>query len=785
MVVVLFLFAGQAIGQNKATLSGYVRDVATGEDLVGATVQIVGTTEGVATNVYGFFSLTMPKGRYQIRVAYIGYEAYVVEQLLEADARLNVELSAKAEQLEAVVVTGEAENTNVVANEMSVAKIAPKTIKEVPAILGEADVVRAIQLLPGVTSVADGASGFNVRGGSAGQNLILLDEAVIYNSAHLLGLYSVVNPDAVKDIKLYKGGIPARYGGRLSSVLDVRQREGNAKTFNGEAGVGLISARALVEGPLVKDKSAYMLAARRSYGDAFLRLAGNDNTAFFYDINAKANYTLNENNRLFLSGYFGRDRFDLGSIFSNSWGNATGTLRWNHLFSDKLFANFTATYANYDYAVDILTTGAEFNWKSNIITYNAKADFSYFIDNKNRLEMGLDHKWYEFRPGEIKPIEGSGISPNSLDKKFGQELGAYAAYEREIGRLSLMAGVRFSGFIRQGEQDVPQYANDMPVVYNAALGMYEDGEVVGTKSYGRGDIISEDYNWEPRMSASFVIDDRQSVKASYNRLYQYLHLVSNTNAPSPLDLWVPSGPFIKPQMVDQIAMGYFRNFADNAYEASVEVYYKEMANTLDYVDGADIVTNNNLETELLPGEARARGLELYIKKNKGALTGWVSYTLSQAEQRSAGLGQGDPGINNGKYYATNYDKRNDLSVTGVYQLNKRWSLSANFVYATGVPTTYPVGRYEYAGIVVPQFENRNRERLPDYHRLDVSATLKGKKQRWKRGGHEWVFGFYNLYNRVNATSIYFAESEDEPGKTAAFKSYLFGITPSITYNFKF
>ena len=785
MILLATGFATSAEAQNAITLSGYVRDLSTGEDLIGATVQVAGSANGVVTNVYGFYSLTVPAGTTRLLISYVGYETYVIEQEFAADQRLNIDLRVTAEQLEEIVVTGEAENANVVNNEMSVLKVDPQTIKEIPAVLGEADVIRSIQLLPGITSVADGAAGFNVRGGSADQNLILLDEGIIYNSAHLLGLYSVVNPDAVKDIKIYKGGIPARYGGRLSSVLDIRQREGNYKEFNGEAGIGLISARALIEGPIAKGKGSYMVAGRRSYGDAFLQLTGNDNVAYFYDLNLKTNYTLNEKNRLFLSGYFGRDKFELGSIFSNSWGNATATLRWNHLFSDKLFANFSAIYSNYDYAIDQLTTGAEFNRKSNIITYNAKADFSYFIDNNNQVEFGADNKWYEFRPGEIKPIEGSNILATSLDRKYGQELGAYVSYERKFGGLILNGGLRYAMFLRQGEQDIPVYANNQPVVYNEAIGRYEEGEVIDVISYGSGDNISDFYNFEPRFSATYVLNEKNSIKASYNRLYQYLHLISNTNSPTPLDVWAPSGPFIEPQQADQVAVGYFRNFANNAYEASVEAYYKEMDNLVDYVDGANLLTTNNIETEILSGNGRAYGLELYVKKNTGRLTGWVSYTLSQTERRVQGLTASDPGINNGAYYPSNFDKRNDLSVTAVYKLNDRWSLSGNFIYASGIPTTYPVGRYEYAGLVIPQFENRNLERLPDYHRLDISATLKGKKKRWKNGGHEWVFGFYNLYNRANATSIYFVEDEDNKGQAKAFKSYLFGITPSVTYNFKF
>lgn len=785
--IILLLCNGYAsMGQEKITVSGYIKDAFTGESLIGATIQVEGVTGlGAVSNAYGFYSLTIPKGETKLKALYLGYEAYQFTKQFNSDEQLNIELRPSVASLEEVVITGEAENANVVNNEMSVLQLEPKTIRQVPAVLGEADVIRSIQLLPGITSVGDGASGFNVRGGAADQNLILLDEGIIYNSAHLLGLYSVVNPDAVKDIKLYKGGIPAKYGGRLSSVMDVKQRDGNSKAFNGEAGIGLISARALVEGPLIKDKSSYMIAARRSYGDAFLRLGGNKNIAYFYDLNVKTNYSLNQNNRLFLSGYFGRDKFELGGILGNSWGNATASLRWNHLFSDRLFANFSAIYSNYDYSIDVLTTGAAFNNKSNIITYNLKGDFNYFINNQNQLEFGVDSKQYEFRPGSISPINGSSINKSSLDKKFAQEFGAYLSYELKLGNLSLMGGLRASSFFRRGSQVLRKYANNQPVVYNELLGRYEDGEVIGEESYSSGKIISDFWNLEPRFSATYVINENSSVKASYNRLYQYLHLISNSNSPTPLDVWTPSGPFIKPQQVDQVAIGYFKNFKNNTFETSIEAYYKQLDHLVDYIDGANLLTNNNLETELLSGKGRSYGLELYIKKNKGRLTGWLSYTLSKSERQVKGLGGNDPGINGGKYYAANFDKRNDLSITTMYKLNDRWAIAANFIYATGAPTTYPVGRYEYAGLVVPQFESRNSQRLPDYHRLDISATLKGKKVRWKNGGHEWVFGFYNIYHRANATSIYFVENENKKGETKAYKSYLFGITPSITYNFNF
>ena len=774
-----------AWAQGSVTISGYVRDRASGEALIGATVQVAGTSVGVATNAYGFYALSLTPGRYSLSIMYVGYKPLSITKDVAANETLQVELEENSEELDEIVISAEGGNSNVVSTQMSIAKIDPKLVKQIPAVLGEPDLIRALQLLPGVTAVADGAAGFNVRGGSADQNLILLDEATVYNSSHLFGLFSVANPDAIKSVTLYKGGIPARYGGRLSSVMDIRQREGNSKEFSGEAGIGLISARLLAEGPIVKDKSSFMVAGRRSYGDLFLPLIDNKSTAYFYDLNAKVNYNINDRNQLFLSGYIGRDQFSLGSIFNSTWGNTAATLRWNHLFSQKLFANFSAIYSNYDYSLDQLTTGAQYNWISRIISRDAKADFSYNLGTKTNLAFGGEWKNYEFRPGDITPIKGSTVKPRTLDNKYAIETGAYFSIEHVMGPVTINAGIRHSSFARKGPQTLPVYENNQPVVYNVQIGRYENGVVVGSTSRTSSQRINTYSNWEPRLALTAITSSSSSIKASYNRMYQYLHLISNTTAPQPTDLWVPSGNFIEPQMVDQYAIGFFKNLNGNKYEASIEGFYKDMNNLVDYVDGADLITNNTIETELLRGIGRGYGLEFLIRKKNGPLTGWVSYTLSKAERRVKGITESDPGINGGQWYNANFDKPHNLSVVGSYQINKRWSLSSNFVITSGIPGTFPVGRYEYAGLVVPQFGFRNQERLPTYHRLDVSATVKGKKKRWKNGGHEWVFGVYNLYNRANATSIYFTEDAENPGNVKAFKSYLFGILPSVTYNFKF
>lgn len=775
--------AGTILAQEKVTLSGQVRDLKTGEDLIGATLYISELGTGGVTNVYGFYSLTVPKGNYTLKVTFIGYDP--ITQLIDLtnDQQTNWDLSEAAQKLEEVLITAEALNSNVSENEMSTIRLSSKMINDVPAVLGEPDVVKSILLLPGVTSVGEGTSGFNVRGGSADQNLIQLDEGIIYNSSHVLGFFSTFNPDAIKDVKIFKGGIPAQFGGRLSSVLDVRQKEGNLKTFGGQGAVSLVAARGLIEGPIKKDKASFMVAARRSYADAFLALVDNSNTAFFYDLNLKTNYIINEKNRVYLSGYFGRDRFQLSGILGNNWGNATGTFRWNSVINSKLFANFSAIYSNYDYAIDNLVNGSEYRLNSNILTWNPKVDFSYFIDDKNELAFGLDQKWYTFKPGEVRSIMGSSVNALKLDEKFASEQSVYLSHNLKLHQFLISTGLRFSRFSRMGKQTIPQYVDDQPVIYNASLGRYQPGEVASELVYRKNGNIIMFENFEPRLSLTYVLNDQQSLKISYNRMNQYLHLVSNSTAPSPLDIWTPSGSFIDPQQADQVAFGYFRNFKDNAWETSVEFYYKDINNMIDYVDGANILANNQIETVLLSGEGRSYGAEFYIRKNTGRLTGWLSYTLSKSQRRISGLGEGDPGINNGNWYNASFDKIHDLSVTAIYSLSERWQMAANFIYATGLPGTFPEGRYEYGGVVLPQYGFRNQERLPDYHRLDLSATLKARKTIGKSG--EWTFGLLNAYNRANANNIFFKENEDTRGQTDAIKSYLYGITPNVSYSFKF
>lgn len=789
LIIVCFLATYISYAQKSYTLSGFVKEKSTGEELFGVNV-ILGTSSGAITNEYGFYSITLPEGTYKLQISYLGFKTITQDINLNQDIKLDFELEEDADELDTVVVTAEKQKqtASVKSTEMSVVQLSSKTIKKLPITLGEPDLIRSLQLLPGVSSVNDAATGFNVRGGSADQNLVLLDDGTIYNASHIFGFFSVFNTNAVKDVKLYKGGIPSIYGGRLSSVLDVKQREGNTKEFSGEVGIGLIAANALIEGPIGKGdgeegKGSYMIAGRRTYFDLFAGLSDelSDTKANFYDLNLKANYKLDEKNRIFLSGYFGRDRFEIDDFLGTVWGNATGTLRWTSVLSDKLFLQTSAIFSNYDYQLDNFRTGSEFSWSSNIINYNLKPRLTWYINSNNTLRTGIDVTYHDFNPGEISPLEGSAINPQQFQKKKALETAAYVNFKQNISdKLSLQYGFRISNFNRIGSDNVQQYATGNPLSYNAALDLWEENEVTGTRSYSGGESIENFYGFEPRFSARYLINDNNSLKLSYNRNYQYLHLISNTTSPTPLDIWAPSGPYLKPQYADQIALGYFKSFNDKAYDFNVEAYYKDMSNVTDFVDGADLLFTESIETEVVQGDARAYGLEFQLSKNKGDFTGWLSYTLARSERKILG-------INNNDYYAANNDQLHELNLVGMYKWNDRWDFSANFVFGSGRPVTYPTGQYEQNGLVVGDYQNRNGDRLPAYHRLDVSATLNPKPG----GRGKWIFSLANLYNRQNAASIYFREIgevndvEVATGETEAIKLSYFGIVPSVTYQFRF
>lgn len=791
ILIILFLSLPHTIqGQQKYTLSGTISEVSSNETLIGVTVAIPELKTGVTTNEYGFYSITLPEGTYTVLISYLGFEDITQQITLTENRRKDFLLSEEAEQLEEVVVTENVEKMDIRKPQMSVNTLSVGTIKKIPVILGEADVIKSILLLPGVTNAGEGASGFNVRGGAADQNLILLDEAIIFNSSHLFGFFSVFNPDAIKDVKLYKGGIPARYGGRVSSVLDIFQKEGNSKEFKMNGGIGAVASRLLLEGPIKKDKAAFLIGGRASYAHLFLPLFDVDNTAYFYDLNTKFNYRLNEKNNIFLSGYFGRDVFGINDSFVNTYGNAVGNFRWNHLFSDKLFSNLSLIYSDYYYGLKLDFVG--FNWNSGIRNFNLKYDLKHYATDKLQINYGINNVYYQFNPGKIEPSNSeSGIIEEQLIEKYANEFAAYVDFEHRLSEnLSVGYGLRFSHFMRLGQDELNVYANNNPVTYDPFLLIYQEADPIDVINPGRGTTLSHFSNFEPRVSLSYTLNQSSSIKASYTRLAQYLHLLSNTSSPTPLDVWTPSGPFTKPQLLDQYAFGYFKNINDGDLSLETEVFYKNVQNRIDYIDGANLIANNAIEQVILNGEARAYGLEFLLRKNEGKLQGWLAYTLSKSEQRTPGrapvIDNGrsnvETGINFGNWYNTPYDKTHDISLFLSYDLTDKWSFSGNFTYQTGQPTNYPVGQFEFQDLIVPYYGLRNSQRLPAYNRLDLSATLKPKKNKNRKLKGEWVFSLYNVYNRRNAASINFRQNDDT-GINEAVRTSIFGIVPAVTYNF--
>ena len=782
----LFLITFSTFSQNKNTLSGTIYDNINNETLIGVSIFFPDLNVGTSTNEYGFYSITIPKGSYKIQISYLGYSTITETIVLSENTTKNFNLLEESESLSEIIIESNIEKLNVRTPQMSVNKLTSKTIKQIPVVLGEADIIKSLILLPGVTSAGEGASGFNVRGGAADQNLILLDEATVFNSSHLFGFFSIFNPDVIKDVKLYKGGIPAKYGGRLSSVLDIYQKEGNSKNFNLTGGIGLVSSRLLAEGPIEKEKSSFVVAGRASYAHLFLPLFDNDNTAYFYDLNSKINYRFNDENNLFLSTYFGKDVFGINDSFVNKYGNTVVNLRWNHLFTDKLFSNLSLIYSDYFYGITLDFVG--FEWDSGIRNINLKYDFKHYLNNKFKLSYGINNIYIKFNPGEIAPNrEDSGIIAEKLIDKYANEFAAYIDVEHKVSdKLRLQYGARFSNFTRLGQDELNVYANDEAVIYNSEFKKYESAEATGTENFKRSDVISSFSNLEPRVSMSYILNNNTSIKASYNRMAQYLHLLSNTSSPTPLDVWSPSGKYIKPQLLDQFAIGYFKTIKNGDYSIETEAFYKDIKNRIDYINGANLVANNEIETVILNGKARAYGLEVLLKKNEGNFKGWLAYTLSKSEQQTPGRTANEPGLNQGNWYSTAYDKTHDISLNTSYELSKKWTFNANFLLQTGQPTNYPVGQYEIQGLNVPIYDDnkRNTDRLPAYHRVDISATLTPEKNKNRKWQAEWVFGIYNLYGRQNAASINFSQNR-ETFRNEAVQTSIFGMVPSVTYNFKF
>ena len=783
-LLLILLFPLFSLAQDKYTLSGVISDVSSNETLIGVNILFPEQQTGTITNEYGFYSITLPEGTYKLVISYLGFQNVVETIEFTSDMTKNYSLLEATETLDEVIITDDIEKLNIRKPQMSVNALSAKTIKQIPVVLGEPDVIKAITLLPGVTSAGEGASGFNVRGGSADQNLILLDEAIIYNSSHLFGFFSVFNPDAIKDLRLYKGGIPARYGGRVSSVLDIYQKEGNSNEFHANGGIGAVSSRLLIEGPIKKEKGSFLLGGRASYAHLFLPLFDIDNIAYFYDLNTKLSYKLNQNNNIYLSGYFGRDVFSLNDSFENTYGNTVLNFRWNHLFSDKLFSNISLIYSDYYYGLNLELIG--FDWNSGIRNFNLKYDLKHYLTDKIKLQYGLNSIYHKFNPGEIEPSNStSGINQQKLFDKYALENALYFDVEHQLSNnLTASYGLRYSNFLRLGQDELNIYKNDQAVIFNDEIQIYEKAQPIGTEEFDRSDVIESFNNLEPRLALAYQLNNKSSVKASYNRMTQYLHLLSNTSSPTPLDVWTPSGKYAKPQILDQFAIGYFRNFSNNMYSVEFETYYKTVKNRIDYIDGADLIANDAIEQVILNGRARAYGLEFLLRKNEGRFTGWLAYTLSKSEQQTEGRTPNETGINNGEWYNSAFDKTHDISFTGSYELSKKWSFNANFLFQTGQPVTYPNGQYEYNGIRIPSYTNGNEFRLPTYHRLDLSANYTPNPNKTKGFRGHWVFGVYNIYNRRNAASISFTQNRDT-SRNEAVRLAIFGIVPSVSYNFKF
>ncbi len=785
--LIILLSAVQAFPQ-KFTVSGYVKEASSGEALIGATVVDANNPSvGQVTNVYGYYSLELPEGKYLIKSSYVGYQSESIEVDLAQNQLVNFELQEETANLEEVIVSATRKDENVSSVKMSTEKLQIERIKSIPALFGEVDIIKSIQLLPGISSAGEGTTGMFVRGGSSDQNLILLDEATVYNASHLLGFFSVFNPDAIKNVEIYKGGIPAKYGGRISSILDIQMREGNNRSFEASGGLGTISSRLTAEGPIVKDKSSFLVSGRRTYADVFLGLAKDENirnnTLYFYDFNAKINHQISDKDKIYASGYFGRDKLGFQDLFGFDWGNSTFSLRWNHLFNDKLFLNTTALYSNFDYGFDVNTSGLAYKWTSGLQEYNMKWDFNYYLNNSNTINFGANAIYHVFSPANIESKDQN-IKNLGLGNDYAVETAIYLSDTHEINKkLSMEYGLRYSSFAKIGRDSVSIYEGDKP---------RREENQVGVEVYLPGEIVQYYGGFEPRLGVRYLLNSRSSLKASYNRMRQYLQVATNATAGFPTDRWIPADAYIKPLIGDQVALGYFQNFAENTWEFSVEGYYKWLQNVVDFLPGEDILLNDNIETAVAAGVAWSYGSEFLVRKNYGKTTGWLSYTLARTERQIDQVASGKP-------YLARYDKTHDISLVLSHEINPFLSLSGNWVYATGAAVTFPEGRYIVNNQSIPYYDDtkRNTSRMPDYHRMDLSFNwkLNIKSIKFK---HEFNFSVYNVYNRKNTFSIEFREvknknptfNSDKDGPVTSVtpesvKTALFGIIPSITYNFKF
>lgn len=766
LIIILFSLAASA--QQKNTISGTITDAATGETLIGATILIKELPNtGTTCNDYGYYSITLPEGQYTLEVSFISFIKVVRSVNLNKNKKINIKLEEDTSVLDEVVISTEKKNENIVSEKMGVEQMKIRDIKKIPVLFGEQDIIKTLALTPGVKTTGDGNGGMFVRGGNNSQNLILLDEATVYNSSHLMGFFSTFNSDAIKDLTLYKGTAPAEYGGRISSVMDIKMNEGNNQSYHVSGGIGIISSKLNIEGPIVKDKGSFLVNGRRTYADLFLRLSKDDNInknkLYFYDLNAKANYKINDNNRIFISGYFGRDEVSFQEKFGIDWGNVTGTLRWNHIWNNKLFSNTSLIYSDYDYKVAITEGDDDFSLTSVIKNWNLKQDFQYYLNNKNTFTFGFNLQYQTITPGQIDVSEGSNIIPVELEDRFALDNALFFSNDwKPNNKLKITYGLRLSSFNLLGPGNFYSY-ND-------------DGKVTDTIAYKSREVVKTYLNLEPRINAAYILNESTSIKVSYTRNTQNLHLIQNSNSSTPTDIWISSSNNIKPEISDQVAIGYFKNFKNNEYQFSGELYYRWMQNQIDLKNGAEIRANEFIEGELLFGSGRSYGMELMLKRKYKKLNGWISYTLSRTERQIEG-------INDNNWYPARQDATHDISVVGIYDHSNKWSFSATWVYNTGNAVTFPSGKYEIDGGVEFYYTERNGYRMPAYHRLDLAATKYIKRS--DKFESSLSFSLYNAYGRKNAYAIDFETDADDSSRTIAVKTYLFTFIPSISYNFKF
>lgn len=774
-----FLFAiSVAFGQEKVTLNGYIKDESNGEELLGVTIYIPSLKAGTITNDYGFYALTVPPGTYDVQFSYIGYKQVNQTVRLQMDTAVNIGMQTDAQLIEEIVIEETPLDENVVAVQMSKNSLNMSQVRKLPALFGEIDIIKNIQMLPGVVTAGEGSSSFFVRGGSADQNLILIDEAPVYDPSHLFGLFSVFNADVIKDSELYKGGIPSRFGGRLSSILEVRTKDGNNREFDVTGGIGTLASRIAVEGPIAKEKSSFIVSARRSYVDVFLKAANEDNLVHFYDVNAKINWKANNKNRLFAAFYAGRDVFNFDDNFGFEWGNITATLRWNHLFNERLFSNTSVIVSNFDYKLELKEAVQGFRWTSDLQEFSFKNDLSFALDARNELSFGYHLTGRRFSPGEISPNSAESIFETvALQHMYALDHGLYLSNLQTLSdRITMDYGVRLSIFQNIGPGEVYVYEDPLDNI---------DIVRTDTLDYDKWESIKTFINLEPRFGFRYLLKQGQSLKLSYNRMVQNTHLISAGTAPVPFNTWNPSNYYLKPQVADQVAVGYFRNLQNNEYELSAEGYYKDISNVTDFADNAQLFFNEDLSTEYRQGDAWAYGLEFLVSKNRGKLTGMASYTWSKTMRKVQG-------VNLGKEFPANHDRRNVFNIQAAYDYNDKWVLGATFTYSTGRPLTLPAGKYEYSNYNPDVLTERNGYRLPDFHRLDLSVTLNPRKNAKRNWKGQWVFSVYNAYNRRNPFTIYTRSRQDEDGNIIGDGSekearliYLFPVLPSVTYNFKF